>query len=147
MTDDADAIPAKPGCYVFCLEAVTPGGIVRVGRCGELRLIPGEYLYVGSAHGPGGLRARIRHHLQQITRPHWHLDYLRPSCRLLRVGFAHVAREAECRWAGRLQSLAQMPLKGFGASDCRCSAHLFHTPRQMELRETLFSSSFRWVTA
>ncbi len=50
---------------------------VRIGRRGELRLQPGFYIYLGSALGPGGVRARLALHFRPCTRPHWHLDYLR----------------------------------------------------------------------
>ncbi len=49
---------------------------LEIGRLGSFNIIPGFYAYVGSAFGPGGLRARIRHHLESVAQPHWHIDYL-----------------------------------------------------------------------
>ena len=57
------AIEAQAGTYALVLSA-RAGGIIRIGRLGELRLQSGIYVYVGSALGPGGVRARLMHHLE-----------------------------------------------------------------------------------
>lgn len=77
-------IPARPGTYVLVLRCSTTR-IVRIGRIGAVRLSPGLYLYVGSAFGPGGLRARIGHHAGRAKQPHWHVDYIRQYTRLKSV--------------------------------------------------------------
>ena len=51
----------KPGTYALILSCSTDFGI-QIGRLGTMRLQPGYYVYLGSALGPGGLRARIAHH-------------------------------------------------------------------------------------
>jgi hypothetical protein len=53
--------PAEPGTYALLLTATAPLEVV-VGRLGACRLPAGHYVYVGSAHGPGGLAARLTHH-------------------------------------------------------------------------------------
>ncbi|MEJ2175683.1 MAG: GIY-YIG nuclease family protein [bacterium] len=121
----SDALPASPGSYVLILEATTALRI-RIGALGTLALEPGFYAYVGSAFGPGGLRARLGHHLRRTRRPHWHIDSLRRHVTLREIWLAEGAR-AEHAWAGALARLpsAEMPCLGFGASDCRCPTHLF----------------------
>ena len=52
---------AQPGTYVLVLASQRTDP-VRIGRLGTLALKPGVFIYVGSAFGPGGLAARIRHH-------------------------------------------------------------------------------------
>jgi Uri superfamily endonuclease len=113
-----------PGSYVLIFHCPTTK-VVSVGSLGELTLKPGYYAYVGSAFGPGGVAARIRHHRQHSQRPHWHLDYLRPSLQLLEIWFSHDSQRREHQWAGELASLrgARQPFPGFGASDCGCSTH------------------------
>lgn len=59
----------QPGTYGHVLSSSMPG-LIRVGRLGGLQLQPGFYVYIGSAHGPGGLRARLAHHLGPTSRPH-----------------------------------------------------------------------------
>ncbi|AGA90288.1 hypothetical protein Thimo_1502 [Thioflavicoccus mobilis 8321] len=120
---------ARPGTYVVVLES-RRRGIVPIGRLGDLELAAGGYLYVGSALGPGGVAARCRHHERIAARPHWHLDYLRPHCRILGFWIAHGRTRREHAWARALGALPQAhwPLARFGASDCDCPAHLIWLP-------------------
>lgn len=119
-------LPSDPGTYVvlLCMEGSTT---VNAGALGSLRCEPGWYLYVGSAMGPGGLKARIGRHLEKDKKCRWHVDYLRMNARVAGVWFARGKRKRECFWAARLYSLAgsSVPFRGFGASDCRCPAHLY----------------------
>lgn len=120
------AVPASPGGYILLLYT-SQARSVAVGRLGYLAVEPGWYLYVGSALGPGGLRGRLRHHLQPARRLHWHIDYLRSVCELRAIWYSADDERWEHRWA---QALAEMVgvhslLPGFGASDCRCLSHGF----------------------
>ena len=120
---------ARPGTYALLLRARS-GGRIQIGRCGSLAVRPGWYVYIGSAFGPGGLRARLRHHCRLAERPHWHIDYLRRAAAPELVWYSHDPQHREHSWAesvGRLDS-AQVPLSGFGASDCGCRSHLFFFP-------------------
>ncbi len=103
-----------------------------VGALGILELKPGFYAYVGSALGPGGLRARIAHHCSEARSPHWHIDYLCPHAKLCEIWFSQGASRREHRWAGALEakSKADIPLQGFGASDCACRSHLIQFQRR-----------------
>jgi Domain of unknown function DUF123 len=67
---------ARPGTYVLVLSSRSTD-LIQIGRLGALQLQSGFYVYVGSALGPGGVRARLAHHLKLSRRPHWHIDYLR----------------------------------------------------------------------
>ena len=51
-------LPAAPGTYVLLLTANAPV-VLNMPRFGKITLAAGQYAYVGSAHGPGGLRARV----------------------------------------------------------------------------------------
>lgn len=116
------------GTYVLALWLGAERSLT-IGRLGRHRFPAGWYLYVGSARGPGGLQARLKRHRRQLglnKRAHWHIDLLREhSCwggAWTRAGEERV----ECTWAGTLARLpeAHMVVPGFGASDCRCAAHL-----------------------
>ncbi|HHY57337.1 MAG TPA: GIY-YIG nuclease family protein [Chloroflexi bacterium] len=122
--DAADALPAAPGSYLLILYAERSAEIT-IGRLGSVQVIPGWYLYTGSALGPGGLRGRVRHHLRPVTRPHWHIDYLRQACTVTEVWYMLDARRWEHLWSTMLSQFAS-PIPGFGASDCRCVAHAFY---------------------
>ena len=90
-------IPPDPGSYVLVLRCDIGGGL-KVGALGELRLEPGFYLYVGSALGPGGLRARLRHHWCHSARPHWHIDYLRARVELHEIWWSAASQRLEHAW-------------------------------------------------
>jgi Uri superfamily endonuclease len=116
----------KPGTYALILSCST-NICGQIGRFGTLRLQPGYYVYLGSALGSGGLRARIAHHQKPSLRPHWHIDYLRAQTRLYCIWFSYAARRREHQWARVVRTMrdASAPLLGFGASDCHCRSHLY----------------------
>jgi Uri superfamily endonuclease len=121
-----NAIVNMTGTYILILR-LDSARSAQVGRLGRWVFPKGYYAYVGSAFGPGGLPARLAHHLKPASRPHWHIDYLRRFASVCEVWFEVSAMRLEHRWAFQLQGLpdASMPVKRFGASDCRCGAHLF----------------------
>jgi Uri superfamily endonuclease len=120
-------IPAVSGSYALRLwvgDLVT----LRAGGLGMVAFPPGTYLYLGSAFGPGGLRARIRHHLTGSGKPHWHIDYLRRYAVVQGGWYCAAPHRLECAWSAGLLKLpgAFNPVSRFGASDCKqgCRAHL-----------------------
>ena len=119
-------LKAHPGTYALVLSSSVPA-VIRVGKLGGLPLQPGFYVYVGSAHGPGGLRARLAHHLEPTDLPHWHIDYLRTHANPEEVWYCYDRIPWEHQWAKCLGTLpgASVPLVGFGSSDCTCESHLF----------------------
>ena len=52
---------AQPGSYALLLQA-DQQQTVHIGRLGQFAVQPGCYIYVGSALGPGGVRAQGGHH-------------------------------------------------------------------------------------
>ncbi|MGA7799988.1 MAG: GIY-YIG nuclease family protein, partial [Gammaproteobacteria bacterium] len=122
------------GTYVLVLRADRCAALP-VGRLGTLQVRRGYYLYVGSALGPGGLRARLGHHLRHAARPRWHIDYLRGMLAVREIWYTCDPRRWESAWAQVLAGLPGMsvPLAGFGASDCPGENHLFHSPRRPAL--------------
>jgi Uri superfamily endonuclease len=118
-----------PGTYALILENARPARLA-VGRLGSIELRPGFYVYVGSALGPGGLQARVGRHLVPSRAVHWHIDYLKRAAHILEVWYVLDSVRREHAWAKALGGLAgaSIAMPGFGASDCRCAAHLFHFP-------------------
>ena len=135
---------AKGGAYVLILFC-SREGLVQIGKLGPLQLRRGFYVYVGSALGPGGVRARVAHHREVSPRPHWHIDYLRRHTRLDRVWYSHDRVCREHRWARVISGLrgASVPIAGFGSSDCRCKTHLFFFTRRPSFNEFVDSVIFR----
>ena len=117
----------KSGTYALIARAEKSGTLI-IGRLGRLQTQSGYYVYIGSAFGPGGINARISHHSRYATRPHWHMDYLRPRVDIIEIWYTTDERNREHQWANHLAAhrLSYLPLHGFGASDCSCTTHLFH---------------------
>ncbi len=132
----ASVLPPEPGSYALVLNCPRTCAVT-VGRLGRCRFPGGYYVYVGSALGPGGLRARILHHLVVVPKPWWHLDYLRAHMIVVEVWYRISRMRREDRWASVLQKAADGSLAGFGASDCRCPSHLFYFVRRPSLRRLL----------
>lgn len=131
-----------PGTYALILFAAVDR-LIDIGKLGRVAVSPGFYVYVGSACGPGGLRARIAHHAKISQRPHWHMDYLRPALHLKEVWYSYDAGGHEHRWANAMDCLkgATKPIVGFGSSDCGCTSHLFLFAAKPSIR--LFRNKLR----
>ena len=119
------------GTYVLVLFLKKGVGL-QIGKLGSFNFKRGYYAYVGSAFGPGGLAARLKHHQTPSARPHWHIDYLKTAAALVDIWFSTKPDRSEHAWAEKLLSLeaGQCPVKGFGSSDCRCLSHLVYFKRK-----------------
>ena len=119
--------PTGPGTYAL-LVALERSGETVIGRLGRFRFPAGFYLYMGSALGPGGLARRLARHLHADKRFHWHVDYMlhARSASVVEVWTTSGAARRECDWARAAMRLAgaSVVVPRFGASDCRCAAHL-----------------------
>lgn len=129
-------LPAASGTYALLLTADAPTTL-SVGRLGIVSFPPGLYAYLGSAHGPGGLKARIGRHLRAGKPLHWHIDYLTAALRVTHVLAATSEGAQECDWVRRLLEMkgASVPASGFGNTDCRshCPAHLVLLPKDTDI--------------
>jgi len=132
------SIPPQAGSYVLWLHLPQTQDLT-VGRLGSFTFSAGDYIYLGSAQGPDGLRARLGRHLLGSGQPHWHIDRLRVAAQVRGFGYqvsAGLLQSTECRWSQRLATLpdASHPVPGFGSSDCRsgCTAHLVCFPDGIE---------------
>ncbi len=129
-------LPAIPGTYGLILW-LPHDTRARIGRLGTYDFPAGWYAYWGSAHGPGGLAARIRHHVNLTTRPHWHFDFLRPHGQIKAVLFTLHPDDLECQWVQRALTFPDVttPVRGFGSRDCRqrCPAHLLYFGTHLNL--------------
>ena len=122
-----ELLPRGKGSYLLVLRLPEPKTI-QVGRLGRIAFERGWYAYAGSAFGPGGLAARLRHHLVPVRRPHWHIDYFRVEARVTEIWTAEGMPCREHDWASALTKGigAGTVIRGFGCSDCRCLSHLIY---------------------
>ena len=128
-------LPVSRGTYALHLY-VWHARPISIGRLGQSHLPAGDYFYLGSARGAGGLRARVGRHLRGDGTPHWHIDYLRAAAEVRNALYTVTDTPLECVWS---QALAQLPdvcvpVPHFGSSDCRsgCEAHLVAFPRRID---------------
>ena len=141
MTEVAglEDLPAAAGAYALLL---------RLGEPLDLRgalLMPGDYVYAGSAYGPGGIRARVARHARSDKASHWHIDRLTPAAAL--AGVLALPGGRECDVIARIERepRSNVPIAGFGSSDCRvCAAHLLGVPAGFDLA-AYFAEHGDWV--
>ena len=121
-----------PGTYALILHASQALPPITIGKLGKLPITPGYYVYIGSAFGSGGVRARVAHHCRTSHKPRWHIDYLRAQLELIEIWYTHDPRPREAEWVTYLQAMAGVfqPMRGFGASDSRHTSHLFHSNKR-----------------
>lgn len=120
------SIPSSHGTYALILEAGKPLKI-KVGKLGDLEITPGFYVYIGSAFGTGGLKARVGRHLRQHKKCRWHIDYLRKHLKIVDVWYWVSEEKQECQLAGEFtEKSGEIHCSGFGSSDCKCRTHLLY---------------------
>lgn len=119
---------------VYEREAKDRGSYLLLGYLPEERLVPvgglgkrffaqGFYIYIGSAMR--ALAQRIRRHLRERKKNYWHIDFLLPFLKDVRVLPVRSSERLECCIARELERIAE-GIPHFGASDCSCPSHLFH---------------------
>lgn len=97
---------------------------ITVGKLGTFNFKKGFYFYVGSAQK--NLSARLERHARKKKPLRWHIDYLSAKAKMLGAITIAGPRDLECQLAKKLSKMFEPTIAGFGASDCRCSGHLFY---------------------
>lgn len=143
----AREFPIEKGIYLLCMYAAQPIEVA-VGKhrhvCNQ-----GYYYYAGSAHGSGGLAARLKRHCSNNKKKHWHIDYLLEQAALWSIFIWKTEKEMEHQLAGTLAAdgTFTMPVPHFGSSDCTCYAHLFFTGKKPKQVSRLIQSALPGVAA
>tara|TARA_B100001179_G_C18503858_1_gene365502 strand:+ start:337 stop:690 length:354 start_codon:yes stop_codon:yes gene_type:complete len=100
-----------------------------IASLGRPVLSAGSYVYCGSAHGPGGIAARVNRHLRRNKTARWHVDHLTNNGKIIDV--TCLPNGEECDIVRNLSKIhnATTPIPGFGSSDCKqCISHLLSLP-------------------
>jgi Uri superfamily endonuclease len=119
-----------PGTYALILQN-KENATIQVGRWREIECKCGFYIYVGSAFGTGGVRARLKRHCRLQKARHWHIDYLRECVTVLGAWISYEPCRLEHSWAQTIGSSNGITkIKGFGCTDCDCPTHLFFSPEK-----------------
>ena len=133
-----DELTTEPGAYLLVIDLHARLSL-DIPKGAGVTLPPGRYGYCGSAHGPGGVRARVARHLRQAKTIRWHIDHLTAAGRIVAV-HAEPGGD-ECALMDRLRALpgVSIPIPGFGSSDCRrCPAHLAGLPPDFSLPDRVY---------
>ena len=112
------------GIYALIMRLAKPHRIP-VGNRPPIYFSPGYYAYVGSTLG--GIEGRVNWHFRNNKKKRWHIDYLLPEAAITEVVLGETGKRAECEIARALNGQFAS-IRNFGASDCRCSSHLFIAP-------------------
>jgi Uri superfamily endonuclease len=121
--------PPAEAAGVYCLVLWLPRPrCITLSRIGTCRLDRGWYVYTGSAKR--NLLPRLLRHLRRRKRFHWHIDHLRAVASVQQIWVWPWSPGGECRTNRGVRHMpgASFPVKSFGASDCRCVAHLVSFP-------------------
>ncbi len=94
----------------------------KVGSLRKIRFKQGNYIYVGSAQS--GIESRVKRHISDDKRKHWHIDYILENSEILDMMGYEEKKKKECETASLLGKKYRK-IEGFGCSDCRCDSHLF----------------------
>jgi Uri superfamily endonuclease len=118
---------SEPGSYVLILQ-LPVNNTLTIGKLGTFDFPAGWYAYVGSAFGAGGLMGRLKHHLQPVKRPHWHIDYLRQTAEIQEIWLSPGRERREEAWVELMLDIpgAMVLVEGFGASDSAQDSHLIY---------------------
>ncbi|MEM7816012.1 MAG: GIY-YIG nuclease family protein [Candidatus Aenigmatarchaeota archaeon] len=122
------------GIYILLINVKTSFR-TNVGSLGKIIFEKGLYAYVGSAQN--NIEKRVERHLSKNKKTFWHIDYLLKSdkTKVIKILYKNSGSEEECRTAALL-SRTELPVMGFGCSDCHCKSHLFRL-RNFKSLETL----------
>jgi len=139
------------GIYTLLLF-VSEGVTLTVGKLGKQNFPSGYYTYTGSALGKGAtsLKHRIARHLRKQKSRFWHIDYLLAdeNVSVEAVIAAETNKKMECKINSHIKGIkgAKVPIKGFGASDCRknCGSHLLYFP-EIENADCLVQKLVRYL--
>lgn len=81
------------GCYCLIIRLEKKSQIEIGKRLGKIDFEKGHYVYVGSAMN--SLEARIKRHLSDEKKLHWHVDYLLKQSKIVEIIY-NESEKIEC---------------------------------------------------
>ena len=122
------------GCYCLIIK-LNKDTTIKIGKkLGKIDFNKGYYVYVGSAMN--SLESRIKRHLSDEKKLHWHVDYLLRKAEITDVLYNESKRKIECDLS-QLISLKSEGIEDFGCSDCECESHLYYFKNRNEAIESV----------
>ncbi|MCI6774740.1 GIY-YIG nuclease family protein [Methanobrevibacter boviskoreani] len=98
----------------------------KIGALGKIEFMPGYYVYVGSAMN--SIESRVKRHLADDKKLHWHIDYLlkNKDADIVEVIYTLSSRKIECELSDYIKNISDDSIDSFGSSDCSCDSHLHY---------------------
>ena len=123
------------GCYCLIIN-LDENKSLKVGTRLKIDFQKGYYVYVGSAMN--NLESRVKRHISNTKKLHWHIDYLLQYGEVSEVVF-NLDEKVECDLAKQL-SLNNEFIENFGCSDCECDSHLFYFKKEKDAIEEVINA-------
>lgn len=95
---------------------------IEIGSLGTIEFEKGLYAYTGS--GGKNVLKRVKRHVSDSKRVHWHIDYFSQHSEAEDYFILPETTEYECILADIAGAIGE-PVEGFGSSDCCCKSHFF----------------------
>lgn len=124
------------GCYCLIIK-LEKDHEIKIGKLGKIDFEKGYYVYVGSAMN--SLESRIKRHLSDEKRLHWHIDYFLKESEIIDVIYNVSDEKVECKLSQYLSGKASS-INDFGCSDCKCESHLYYFKNRNEAIECVESA-------
>ena len=125
------------GCYCLIIKNDSKKSIQIGKKLWKIQFEEGFYVYVGSAMN--SLMARVKRHLSEEKKLHWHVDYLLKQTEITDVIYNESTKKIECNLS---QFIADNTtgITDFGCSDCDCKSHLYYFKNRNEAIECVLSA-------
>ncbi|MGM0608657.1 MAG: GIY-YIG nuclease family protein [Candidatus Muiribacteriota bacterium] len=106
---------------------------IPVAKFGLLNFEPGFYFYIGTSYRSP--EKRIKRHLSQHKKKHWHLDYITEKIKPVKACLFKNVEFSECELNSHIHNefCTTFPFKKFGSSDCRCYSHLHFIKKRRDI--------------
>lgn len=129
-------VEINSGIYVLEINLKNDKSI-EIGALGFNDFKKGKYYYIGSAQS--NLKSRVERHLKSDKKFHWHIDYLLDKAKVSNYYTIEAEKKFECKLYNFLQqhNSFEVPVEGFGASDCKCKAHLLYSNNEVDLGDLI----------
>lgn len=121
------------GCYCLIIY-VKKLSKIKIGKQGEIKFKKGTYVYIGSAMN--SLESRLKRHLSNEKKLHWHIDYLlkNKNAKIVEIIYNTSTKKIECNLSQYITTKTNN-IKNFGCSDCACESHLYYFKNRKEAIE------------
>ena len=93
-------------------------------------------MYIGSAMN--NLKSRVKRHLSNEKKLHWHVDYLLKHSEITEVIY-NLDKKVECELSKEMSKNNEY-IQDFGCSDCECESHLYYFKNEKEAIEEVIKA-------